>query len=185
MFDKYGTCPHGIACRFGSSHIDKEKGVSITKENAVTPEAELNVLSKELQAILRKKKYPPAPKTTETKVDNRSEKATSDIDVGKVADSSPTVPAVDLRSEVSTGNKMGAPDGYSKPYPNKVKLVDFSNKVYIAPLTTVGNLPFRRVLKDFGADITCGEVCVFFTAELLQMNPNSLLRITSHTFIYI
>ena len=121
-----------------------------------------NVLSKETQIKLRKNKYPfECKRHFEVQKNGRGgekKKPQQPPTVTTSSSSSTNTPAL-----VATKRKL---------------IVDFRNKVYIAPLTTVGNLPFRRIMKQYGADITCGEMAL--ADQLLMGKPSEWALLKRH-----
>ena len=172
IFNTYGVCEIGLSCRFASMHI-KDKKFNIVNpdlsKNGSYKSHEKNNISRELKEALRKKRY-------DFKTDAIVDRVYRERDEAKKkAESENSQPTTSEKMEADSNQgdepptkKVKVIEGTIETNDAEPKKIDWNDKLYLAPLTTVGNMPFRRICKKYGCDITCGEMAM--TQQILQGN---------------
>ncbi|NXW50676.1 DUS3L synthase, partial [Nyctiprogne leucopyga] len=180
LFETFGKCIYGVTCRFAQAHLGDGYQNIINTDLAKQWEGKSlvrNNLSKDLQHQLRKRKF------SFKKADEYLRGLAKSHSNEQGEDPKPDA----LQSPISTGDEEASSIKTVGPLTDEdvIKLrscekkkLEIQGKLYLAPLTTCGNLPFRRICKRFGADVTCGEMAV--CTNLLQGQSSEWALLKRH-----
>ncbi|KAJ3721159.1 zinc finger dihydrouridine synthase [Lentinula raphanica] len=178
VFEEFGECKYGFKCRYLSAHIQKTTAEDGTeslslvvdekkKAHAAVSAKEVNYVGAETQKLLRTKKYPFPVTDAYLRELQEADKREQELELERKrlkeerekAQAEGTIVIAEPEQkpeEVKDKADVDTPDVPMR-FSEKTRL-DWRGKTYLAPLTTVGNLPFRRLCVSYGADITCGEM---------------------------
>ncbi|KAF8561927.1 hypothetical protein P879_03374 [Paragonimus westermani] len=160
-----GHCTVGKLCRWASGHILSEIPPLLIQPKS----GYLNCLSQENRTKLQKKQYCFGRADSITRaLLSRSSTNFATQEEGIPSDINDRAPLGHVTDEDEIRCRT-----------SERKQIEFANKLYLAPLTTVGNLPFRRVCKRLGAEITCGEMAI--ATQLLQGKQSEWALLRRHS----
>uniref|UniRef100_A0A8C0FW50 tRNA-dihydrouridine(47) synthase [NAD(P)(+)] n=1 Tax=Bubo bubo TaxID=30461 RepID=A0A8C0FW50_BUBBB len=177
LFETFGKCIYGVTCRFAQAHLGDGYQNIVNTDLAKQWEGKSlvrNNLSKDLQHQLRKRKF------SFRKADEYLRglaKPHSDEDPEPDAVQSPGLPGGEEASSTKTVGPVTDEDVVKLRSCEKKKSKS-PDKPFLCCLFQCGNLPFRRICKRFGADVTCGEMAV--CTNLLQGQSSEWALLKRH-----
>nr|XP_022908407.1 tRNA-dihydrouridine(47) synthase [NAD(P)(+)]-like [Onthophagus taurus] len=164
-FEIQGECSRGLGCRFGKQHIINGRNIINTPKKLEWQETGLktiNQLKNDVQQALRKRTYNFEIAQSIVEYNNNKYRQESNERNDQKVQTLGAVTDEDIIALLKREKKK----------------IDFKNKLVLSPLTTVGNLPFRRICKEYGADVTCGEMAM--CSALLQGAPQEWALVKRH-----
>lgn len=166
-FAAHGFCAAGIKCRWLKSHYDFEAGKLLRKEPIVESE-EINQIDYENRYNLMKKRYK----------FEYSDKVNKYLD--QIVEQNTKFNNTDLEHAHSIEKKDNQFDYVEAPFkPWEKKRLDYSRAKVVSPLTTVGNLPYRRLMKKlYDVNVTFSEMAL--SLPLIQGTNSEWALIRAH-----
>ncbi|KAL8446606.1 hypothetical protein Emag_004713 [Eimeria magna] len=195
---RYGICPYGCCCRFGRSHVNASgsnylsdgepvTAADLQKYHELRRSEELNTIGDQCKTYFANR-HRRRPKTSESPgvpVQAADQVGAMGEVGGGVASeaASPSERATEAsapNSDVESAKRVGSIDkdkddvGLEERRRRFAALV--KGKTFLAPLTTLGNLPFRRLCTRLGADVTVSEMAVAKSLVEGKASELSLLK---------
>lgn len=173
-FKAYGYCNAGVKCRWLGSHYDAATGKVIKRKDKFETD-ELNKIDPQAKFNLQKKKYP---------FTKSNEMITYLDEIVKYNSEWNNSTKEEREKDTSQTRKDNQFDYVEAPFkPWEKKKLNYSRAKVVSPLTTVGNLPYRRLMKKlYDVDVTFSEMAL--TLPLIQGTNSEWALMKAHRTEY-
>ncbi|OWB58051.1 hypothetical protein B5S28_g4043 [[Candida] boidinii] len=174
VFQELGYCPTGLKCRWLSSHYNKETKNLIYDESKfkngikIPHNGEVNWIDAKQKNELQKRQIAlPLSDLVIPYVDSLIQSNNPKKEEPEQEPEQSEEQEKDESLSKQETIKQNSTTYIEAPFkPEEKKPLNLKNAKIVSPLTTVGNLPYRRLMKTLGADITYSEMA--FALPLIQ-----------------